>query len=76
MMPMRTVVPRDLAKSINDGSLEKALTESHYTVNNLRGQPPVTTLIFDNFWQMQTRRGTQRQFVNAHISKAFYSPTQ
>ena len=50
MMVMRTVVPSDLTKSINDGSLEKALSESYSTVNNLRGQPPVMTLIFDDFW--------------------------
>ena len=53
---MRTVVPRDLTKSINDRSLEKALAERHSTANNLRGQPPVTTLTFDNFLKNNIER--------------------
>jgi len=76
---MRTVVSRDLTNSINDSSLEKALAEIHSTANNLRGQPPVTTLILDNFLKNDIERKqeeTLKENMLMYTFQVFNSPTQ
>ena len=65
---MRTVVPRDLTKSIIDSSLEKALVESHSTANNLQ---PVTTLIFDDFLKNDIERKQEETFKENMLMYTF-----
>ena len=68
---MRTVTPRDITKSISESSLESRLSDTQSVGINLIGQPPVTTLTLNNFFENVNKHKKQEELKENMLMYVF-----